>query len=92
MKKDKITELEVQNKAVKFGVLGIIVMTTTFYILEVALLNCQNYGWYSILAIYCTIIYGYKAIKLKNKSYALISLIWSITTIVCIYNYITHRF
>ena len=88
----KLTTLEVQNKAISLGVVVILVLTTIFYILEVTILNCHNYGWYSIIAIYCTLVYGYKAAKLPKKQYWLISFIWFATTIVCIINYITHRF
>ncbi len=97
MKKEKkakmtLRDLEIQNKAVKLGALGMLVLSTVFYILELVILDCHNYGWYSILSVYCMFVYGYKAYRSPKSSYWFISVIWLLTTVVCIINYVTHRF
>ena len=85
-------EIEIQNKAVKAGSIGVLALCTIFYLLEVVLLKVQNYGWYSIIALYCTIVYGYKAFKMPKKYNWFLSFIWFLATIACVFNYVIHRF
>ena len=92
MKKEKDTELEVQNKAVKAGALGMLLLATTFYIVEIIVLDVQNYGWYALIAFYCAIVFTYKAIKMPKKYSWFLGVIWFLATIACIINYVIHRF
>ena len=85
-------ELEVQSKAFKAGAIGIILLSTTFYIVELAVLGVQNFGWFSIISLYCAIIYTYKSIRMPKKYHWFLGVIWSLATIACIINYVMHRF
>ena len=84
-KNKDFAEIEIENKAVKFGVLGILILTTIYFCLEIFIKDNTNYGWYSLISLYCAIIYGYKGIKTKNIFRIIISLIWTITSIMFIY-------
>lgn len=86
-KKD-LVEIEVENKAVKMAAIGLIILATVFYVAEIMLKGITNYGWYAIIALYCAIGFGYKAIKLKKKISVVNAIIWSIVTIICVYSYI----
>ena len=91
MKNNKY-ELEVQNKAVKAGALSMLLLATTFFILEIVFLDSQNYGWYAIISLYCAVVYTFKAIKLPSKNSWFLGALWFLVTIVCVINYVIHRF
>ena len=86
-KKD-LVEIEVENKAVKIAEIGLLVLSTIFYIAEIVLKGINNYGWYAMVALYCAIGFGYKAIKLKKKINIVNAVIWLVVTIICVYSYI----
>ena len=65
-KKD-LVEIEVENKAGKIAAIGLLILSTVFYVAEIMLKGVTNYGWYAMIALYCSIVFGYKAIKLKKK-------------------------
>lgn len=90
-KKD-LYQIEVEAKALKLSALGSIILATIFYCLEIIVKGVENYGWYAMIALFCTIVYGYKAIKFKNKFNIIISIIWAIVTIVCITNHFIYIF
>ena len=91
-KDDKLYSLEVENKAIKAGVIGIILLCTIFFAIETIVLHVQNFAWYSILTLYATIVYFYKAIKMPKKYNWFLCFIWLLATIACIFNYVVHRF
>ena len=86
-KKD-LVEIEVENKAVKIAAMGLLILTTVFYVAEIMLKGVNNCGWYAMIALYCAIGFGYKAIKLKKKICIVNAVIWSVVTIICVYSYI----
>jgi len=86
-KKD-LVEIEVENKAGKIAAIGLLILSTVFYVAEAILKGVNNYGWYAMIALYCSIVFGYKAIKLKKKLNIFCAIIWAIVTIVCVYLYI----
>ena len=91
-KNSKLYEQEIQNKSVRAGVIGILLLSTVFYIVEVVLLKVQNFSWYSIIAAYCAVVFLYRGIKLSHKNDIFLGFIWLLATIACIINYILHRF
>lgn len=86
-KKD-LVEIEVENKAGKIAAIGLLILSTVFYVAEIMLKGVTNYGWYAMIALYCAIGFGFKAIKLKKKICIVNAIIWSIVTIICAYSYI----
>ena len=87
-KKKDLVEIEIENKAVKIAALGLLILSTVFYVVEIMLNGVNNYGWYAMIALYCAIGFGFKAIKLKKKINIINAIIWSIVTIICAYSYI----
>ena len=88
-KKKDVYEIEVENKGCKIAVLCMLFLITFYYCYEIIIGKGQNYTLYSLLAIYCTIIYGYKAIKLekRRKLHILCTVLWGFMTITLILEY-----
>ena len=84
-KKD-LAVIEIENKGVKISALSIIVLATVYYCLEIFIKGETNYAYYSIVALYCAIFYGYKALKIKKGFYIFCSIIWFIVTVLCVYS------
>ena len=82
-------EIRVNNKATTYAALAMLVLTSVFFIYEIVTGKGQNYSLYSILAIFNTIIYGYRGIKLeKNRKLNIVtSVIWGLLTIILVLEY-----
>ena len=80
-------EIEVENKAVKLASLCTLILATVYFCLEIFIKGETNYGWYSIIALYSAIVYGYKGIKSKKKICVVNSVLWGILAIafICLY-------
>jgi len=83
-----LVEVQIENKAVKYGAIGIVILSTIYFCMEIYIQARTNYGWYSIIALYCAIVYGYKGIKTKRKFPIVCSMIWLVCAIGFIYSYI----
>lgn len=80
-----LAEIEIENKAVKFGALSMLLLTTIYYCLEIFIKGETNYGWYSIISVYCTIVFGYKALKDKKSLHIINCIIWFLISILTIF-------
>ena len=87
-KKRDLASIEVENKAIKLSALSILFLVTIYFCLGIIIKGETNYGLYSIISLYCSIFFGYKAIKEKKKINILSSIIWSLVTIILIIQYI----
>ena len=47
----------------------------------------SNYGWYSIVAVYCSTVFGLKGIKTHKKLDLFCGIIWAIASVIMIYSY-----
>ena len=92
-KKRDAYELEVESKGSQYAALGILLLTTLFYIYEIVTGKGSNPALYALIAIYCSIAYGYKAIKLERarKLHTFTSVIWGILTIMLVIEYFTGK-
>lgn len=79
--------IEEENKAVKLAALSILILSCIYYVYGILIAGKTNYGFYSVIALYCTVVYGYKGIKLHNRKNIIISLIWLFVTILTCYSY-----
>ena len=79
--------IEIERKGGVLAAISILLLSTVYYVCGIFITGKTNYGWYSIIALYCTIIYGYKGINLKNKQYIFIAIIWLLVTIITAYSY-----
>lgn len=88
-KKKDIYEIEVETKGCKIAALAMILLTTIYYCYEIFTVKGQNITLYSLIAIYCAVVYGYKGVKLeKKKMFNIICcVLWSILTIFLILEY-----
>ena len=88
-KKKDFVALEVENKAVKIAALAIVILSTVYYISGIVIAGVDNKGWYSIIALYCAIVFGYKGIKTHNKLDLTCGIIWLIVSIILIVSYMS---
>lgn len=82
--------IEAERKGAMYAAIAILLLSTIYYIAGIFITGKTNYGWYSIIALYCTIVYGFKGIKTKSKLNIITSIIWLLVTIITTYSYITN--
>ena len=85
-------KIEIENRGVKIAAISVYILTVIYFCLEIFIKGSVNYGLYSIIALYCGIVYGYKALKLRKKYYTICSIIWNFVAIIFIYQYIRDMF
>ncbi len=88
-KNKDIYEIEVENKGCKIAVICMLILICIYYCYEIITGKGQNYTLYSLISIYCTILYGYKAIKLekRRKLHTFCAVLWGLMTIILILQY-----
>ena len=87
-KNKDFASIEIENKAVKIAALATVILACVYYCAGIFITGESNYGWYSIIALYCSVVYGYKGIKSKNKFEIFCGVIWLIVAILGTYSYI----
>ena len=91
-KKKDLAEIEIENKAVKFAAIGMVLLVTIYFCMEIFVKGETNYGWYSMIALYNAILYGYKALNDKKKIHIFNAIIWLAVTILCVIQCIQNIF
>lgn len=86
-KQKDLAVIEIERKGAMYAAISILLLSTVYYISGIFITGKSNYGWYSIIALYCTIVYGYKGIKEKKKLSIITSIIWLLVTIITTYSY-----
>ena len=82
--------IEVERKGGILAAISILILACIYYICGIMITGNSNYGWYSIIALYCTVMYGYKGIKMKNKLHIIVAIIWLLVTILTAYSYFSN--
>ena len=87
-KKD-VFEIDVENKGSKLAGISLLLLASFYYCYEIITAQGENYSFYSMIALYCTVLYGYKAFKLEKnrKLYIFCSVIWLLVTIITFVSY-----
>ena len=82
-------EIQIENNGSKMATFAMLILATIYYCYEIFTAKGQNITLYSLITIYCAVVYGYKGIKFaKNKMFNIIcSIIWAILTIVLVLQY-----
>lgn len=88
-KKKDVYASEVERKGAVIAAVTMIVLAGIYYCYEIITAKGQNYAMYSLIAVYCAIVFGYRGIKLKEKKVFNIfcSVLWFLVTIFTIYAY-----
>ena len=84
-KKKDLALIEAENKGVKIAAIAILILSTVYFVLGITIQGKTNYGWYSILALYCTIVYGYRGFKSQGKTRKIdiiTSIVWLLVSIL----------
>lgn len=88
-KNKDVYEIDVENKGSKIAGLLMLILATVYYCYEMFIGRGENYSFYSLIALYCTVLYGYKAIKLEKRRtlHIVCSILWFVVTITTIMGY-----
>ena len=88
-KKKDVYELEVERKGAVVAAISMVILAGIYYCYEIISAKGSNPALYSLITIYCSIIYGYKAAKIEKnrKLYIFTSVIWGILTIMLVLEY-----
>ncbi len=82
--------IESENTAVKIAAVSILILSTIYYACGIFITGNTNYGWYSIISLYCTVVYGIRGIKTHRKNDIFISIIWLLVTIITTCSYLSN--
>ena len=82
-------EIQIENMGCKIAAITMLLLTTVYYCYEIFTAKGQNITLYSLITIYCAVMYEYKAIKIEKRRIFNIScsIIWTILTIVLVLQY-----
>ena len=88
-KKMNEEELEVSYKGATIAAVTMLILACIYYCYEIFTGRGSNPGFYSLITIYSTILFGYKGIKIeKNRKLNIFtSIIWGILTIMLVFSY-----
>ena len=81
--------IAVSNKGAYLAGLVMILLCAVYFSYEILTGKGTNYALYSLLAIYNTVLYGYQAIKSKEKRgiHTFTAVIWGALTILLVISY-----
>ena len=81
--------IAVSSKGAYLAGLVMIILCAVYFSYEILTGKGTNYALYSLLAIYNTVLYGYQAIKSKEKRglHVFIAVIWGLLTISLVVAY-----
>jgi len=81
--------IAVSSKGAYLAGLVMIILCAVYFSYEILTGKGTNYALYSLLAIYNTVLYGYQAIKSKEKRglHVFIAVIWGVLTISLVVAY-----
>ncbi len=81
--------IAISNKGANLAALTMIILAAFYFSYEILTGRGTNYALYSLLALYNTVLYGYQAIKSKEKRrlHIVNTVIWAILTIGFIISY-----
>ena len=88
-KNKDIYAAEVEAKSSQIAGISMLILASVYFCFEILTGKGQNPAFYSLIAIYESVLYGYKAIKIKEKRKLSIttSVIWGLLTLMLILEY-----
>ena len=88
-KKKDVFLLEVEAKGATYAGITMLILASIYYSYEIFTGKGSNPAFYSIITIYNTVLFGYKALKVADKRKLSIttSVIWGLLTIVLTLDY-----
>ena len=81
--------IAISNKGSTIAGLVMIILAAAYFTYEILTGKGTNYALYSLLAVYNTVLYGYQAIKSKEKRtiHIVTAVIWGVLTIMLVVSY-----
>lgn len=84
-----IYALEVESTGVKIASVTMLIMALVYYTYEIMTGKGSNPAFYSLITVYNTVLYGYKAWKIEEKRKLSIftAVVWGILTVMLVLSY-----
>ena len=81
--------IAVSNRGAYIAGLSMVILAAIYFTYEILTGKGTNYALYSLLSIYNTILYGYQAIKSKERRgiHTFTAIIWGVLTILLAISY-----
>ena len=81
--------IAISNKGATIAGIVMIILAAIYFSYEILAGKGTNYALYSLLAIYNTVLYGYQAIKSKERRglHIFVAVIWGVLTIMLVVSY-----
>lgn len=88
-KNKDIYALQVETKGANYAGITMLILAFVYYCYEIFTGKGSNPALYSVITVYNAILYGYKAIKIKDKRGLSIttSVVWGLLTIMLVLSY-----
>ena len=88
-KKRDIFSFEVEARGATFAAVCMVILAAVYYIYEIVTGRGSNPALYSIITMYNTVIFGYKAIKIEKARTinTITSILWGLMTVILVYSY-----
>ncbi len=88
-KKKDIYEIEMERKGAVIAAVAMVLLAGFYYCYEIMSGKGSNPALYSMVTLYCTIVYGFKAIKVEKgrKLNAFTAITWCALTIILVLSY-----
>ena len=85
-KKKDINEIEAERTGATYAGISMLILALIYYTYDIIKGNGTDPAFYSIITIYNTVLFGYKAIKVEKRRKLSIftSVIWGLLTIMLI--------
>ena len=88
-KKKDLYSLQVETKAATIAAIAMVTLAFIYFTYDIITGNGVNAGFYSLITLYNAVLYGYKAIKVKEHRAlsSFTAIIWLALTIMLILEY-----
>lgn len=88
-KNKDIYAIQIESRGANYAGISMVLLAFVFFTYEIVSGKGSNPAFYSIITIYNAILFGYKAIKIKErrKLNTFTSVIWGLLTIILILDY-----
>ena len=81
---------EIDKTGAMFAAVSIAILSFIYFVLGIIIQGKTNYGWYSVIALYCSIIFGYRSIKVKGIINKITAIIWFLVFIITAFAYVSN--
>lgn len=89
-KKQDEYQAEVNKSGLRVGMLSVVIVCLVLMIAEYAVYDNLDTGYIVIITVVNAVMNLYQGIKLKDKTFIVAGVLWSVVTVIDVANYIIH--